>query len=141
LDAYLRDHYDEANALYHESGKQATEWVVAHIDESITNLMAVVDEKVKSFLHKIKPALQQIGKWLESFGTKVQTTIEGFSTTLDKVQKVFDQLMKQLSTPKGADLMLHDTYNLFDASNTGSISVADLKEVGEVYGVSALSGS
>jgi len=141
LDAYLRDHYDEANALYHEAGKQATEWVVAHIDDSITNLMAVVDEKVRSFLDKIRPALQQIGKWLESFGTKVQTTIEGFSTTLDKVQKIFDQLMKQISTPKGADLMLHDTYNLFDASNTGSISLADLKEVGEVYGITALSGS
>ena len=28
LESYLRDHYEEANALYQEAGKDATEWVI-----------------------------------------------------------------------------------------------------------------
>jgi hypothetical protein len=67
-------------------------------------------------------------------------TIEGFSTTLDTVQKVFDQMMAHMSQSQGLEAMLLDSYNLFDASNTGSISVADLKEVGQVYGITALVG-
>jgi len=140
LEVYLRDHYEEANALYHEAGKEATEWVVSHIDETISQLMGVVNEKIDAFLAMIRPALEQIGKWLHSFGTKVQTTIEGFSSTLDKVQKIFDKLMKQVTTPSGIEDMLRETFNLFDASQTGTISSADLKEVGEVYGITALVG-
>jgi len=91
----------------------------------------------------IRPALLQIGKWVVSFGDKVTDKIESFMTSLDNVQKIFDQIMAKLSQSGGGgkEDMIGETYNLFDASQTGYISVADLQTVGQVYGVNALVGT
>jgi len=39
----------------------------------------------------------QIGKWLTTFGEAMQTKLEEFSTMLDRVQKLFDQIMAKIS--------------------------------------------
>jgi hypothetical protein len=139
---YSKEHVAEANALWRAARAEATSWALSTIDKDISSTMDVVNEQLDAFLTSIKPSLLQIGKWLQSFGTKVQAVLEGFSTTLDKVQKMIDKLMAKLATSKpGSDkAMLHDTFTLFDASNTGSVTAEDLSDVGEVYGITALVG-
>lgn len=140
LNAFLAKHNDESNALYKMAGKNATEWAVATANDSVDKLVASMSRGLAALFEKLRPALFQIAEWLSSFGTKVQATIESFGITIDKVQKLFDAIMQQLAESKGWDSMLHESYNLFDASNTGSISASDLKEVGEVYGISVFAG-
>lgn len=94
------------------------------------------------FVQYIKPALVQIGKWLVSFSTSTSSIVEGFSSSLDKIQKIFDQIMSKLSQSSGSNqlVMEYETYNLFDASNTGFISLQDLKDVSTMYTITALQG-
>lgn len=93
-------------------------------------------------LDTIKPVLLDIGKFILKFGDEVQTVIEGFSITLDSVQKLFDQVMASVSSHgAGEDLLRHETFNLFDVSNTGFVTAADLKDVSTLYDVSAFRGS
>jgi len=91
----------------------------------------------------IKPALLQVGKWVTTFGEKLTDKINGFMTSLDNVQKIFDQIMAKINQNSGQDKeqMVSQSYNLFDASHSGYISAQDLQEVGQMYGVNALQGS
>mmetsp|Transcript_21481 Transcript_21481/g.49984 ORF Transcript_21481/g.49984 Transcript_21481/m.49984 type:complete len:1062 (+) Transcript_21481:66-3251(+) len=95
-----------------------------------------------SFLSIIKPALLQIGKWLISFGDKIQEFITGFATSLDNVQKIFDQIMAKLSRSagEGEEQMLYDTFTLFCSPSNPYITITDLKDVSTMYGISALQG-
>lgn len=102
--------------------------VLAHLQATIENM---------------KPALLQVGQWVETFSDKVQATVEIFGTTMDRVQKIFDQAMAQMSgvSGKGEDLMLHDTFNLFDMDASGKISSGDLRVLASIYSVVALGGA
>mmetsp|Transcript_95368 Transcript_95368/g.179313 ORF Transcript_95368/g.179313 Transcript_95368/m.179313 type:complete len:3377 (+) Transcript_95368:49-10179(+) len=102
--------------------------------------VGVVNDGLKRFFTLIHPALLQIGKWLIQFGEKIQTTIEGFGNTIDKVQKIIDQVMASLAGSKGKEQVEYDTYTLFDMSGSGYITIDDLKLVGEAYGIQALDG-
>jgi len=108
----------------------------------VHKLMGLVALQLKGFIQHIKPALIQIGKWLVSFGDKIQATIEGFSTSLDLVQKIFDQLMASLSSGgEGEEQMLYETWFLFDVSNLNYFTATDLEDVANMYGITALQGS
>jgi len=121
---------------------------MAAVMETVVKALSAVPEfqtALESFtaiLHNVKPALLQVGQMLDTFGDKIQATIEAFGTTLDRVQKLFDQVMSKISPTagEGEDLMIHDTFNLFDVSGTGFITVDDLHECANLYAMNALAG-
>jgi len=96
----------------------------------------------QDMLANIKPALLQVGIWVNTFADKVQATVDGFGTSMDRVQKIFDQAMSKISPTagEGEDLMLHDTFNLFDTDGSGNISVQDLQNCAELYSITAIQG-
>mmetsp|Transcript_43922 Transcript_43922/g.76514 ORF Transcript_43922/g.76514 Transcript_43922/m.76514 type:complete len:1009 (+) Transcript_43922:68-3094(+) len=94
------------------------------------------------FLDAMKPPLEQVGKWLHSMGDKMMGVIEQFSMTIDKVQKIFDQIMKQIAgPPEGKEDVVYNTYTLFDLDNSGEVTLDNLIEVGSMYGITALSAN
>eukprot|EP00747_Dinoflagellata_sp_TGD_P162216 gnl/TRDRNA2_/TRDRNA2_179570_c0_seq1.p1 gnl/TRDRNA2_/TRDRNA2_179570_c0~~gnl/TRDRNA2_/TRDRNA2_179570_c0_seq1.p1 ORF type:complete len:938 (+),score=209.71 gnl/TRDRNA2_/TRDRNA2_179570_c0_seq1:75-2888(+) len=104
-------------------------------------VMDKTTDELKKFIAMIKPALLQVGKWLNSFGDKMQTFIEQFGTTMDRVQKMFDQVMTKINHGgKGKETLLFNTFTLFDVSNTGAITLQDLHDVSNLYSISALQG-
>jgi hypothetical protein len=114
------------------------------VNQTMNNVMGKLTEELDKFLVKIKPALVKAGEMIIKFGDKIIQILESFSLTLDKVQKMFDQIMAQLSPgpkPGVKELMMHDTYTLFDVSHTGLVSEADLTEVAKIYSISALQGT
>mmetsp|Transcript_99917 Transcript_99917/g.213941 ORF Transcript_99917/g.213941 Transcript_99917/m.213941 type:complete len:1049 (-) Transcript_99917:131-3277(-) len=114
----------------------------ASVHKMVAKMMGIVTDLLDKFFVLIEPALIQIGKWLDSFGDKVQAMLESFSTSMDRVQKLFDQLMSKFSSSAGTgeEQMNYDTFTLFDASQTGYISAQDLKDVADMYGIVALQG-
>jgi len=116
------------------------------IVSSVHNVLTEVSEKVFELLDqlmaKLKPALLQVGKWILQFGDKIQAGIETFSSTLDKVQKLFDQIMAQLSgRGSNEDELLGNVFSLFDVSGNGFVDTTDLREVAELYSITALAGN
>lgn len=109
---------------------------------SLAQLTGAITEAIKKLLDKLKPALVQVGKFIIKFGDKVQAIIESFSVTLDRVQKIFDQVMASMAK-KGANVddMEHETFHLFDTTNTGTIEVIDLQNVAKIYNIPALQGN
>jgi len=110
--------------------------VEGEVTELMSELLAVLD----GFVKQIKPALVQIGAWVLSFSDSMQSALEQFSNTLDKVQKIFDQFMSSVSPSVGTGLeqMVYDTYNLFDTKNVGFITQTDIIEIADLYGITAL---
>eukprot|EP00930_Biecheleria_cincta_P066997 TRINITY_DN5335_c0_g1_i1.p1 TRINITY_DN5335_c0_g1~~TRINITY_DN5335_c0_g1_i1.p1 ORF type:complete len:1088 (-),score=259.25 TRINITY_DN5335_c0_g1_i1:105-3368(-) len=113
---------------------------------AIVQVVEMVFDKVNSsmimLMEKLKPALMTVGEWIQKFGEKVTKGLEEFSQTLDKAQKMFDQVMAQLNQDAGKNEaeMVEQTIGLFDASNTGYITAEDLAHVGEWFAISALTG-
>lgn len=66
-------------------------------NELLEDLNPVVEELVQ----KMRPALDQVQEWLSTFGSKIQVAMEQIGTTIDKVQKIFDQIMSKLSPTTG----------------------------------------
>jgi len=102
------------------------------------NLQVVID----AFAALIEPALRQIQEWMMSFGEKIQAALEEFGSTLDKVQKLFDEVMSKISPNAGLneDDMISNTYSLIDTDNSGVVTADDLRSLSTLYGIPALSG-
>lgn len=103
-----------------------------------------VIDSLNELMDSLKPALLQVGDFITKFGPKIQTVIEGFSITLDRVQKLFDQVMAQLSTESNAESeeeLEYNTFTLYDVSGDGYVDAADLEMVAKLYGITALKGS
>jgi hypothetical protein len=116
--------------------------VVEQLTEFVEKVFSRISEALHAFLDKAEPVLKKVGEWVVSFGEKLQAGIESFSVTIDKVQKIFDQLMEQMSgAGDNADFMRLNTFNLFDTDFSGSLSLKDLKAAAEVYQISALAGT
>jgi len=112
------------------------------LHEEIAVLIQDLNNRLQEFWTAIKPALVQVGRWLESMGTKMQGFIEQFSTTIDKAQKIFDQIMAKVSGAADVkDQMLYHTFNIFDITHKGTISADDVDQVASLYGVTALAGA
>jgi hypothetical protein len=115
--------------------------VTKSMSSSVEKLAGSIRDQIKALLDKLKPALIQVGKFIIKFGDKVQAIIESFSVTLDRVQKVFDQVMASMSSGGSNEaLMLHQTFHMFDAMNTGVVTTEGLQDVGHIYDVPALQG-
>jgi uncharacterized protein YoxC len=112
------------------------------IEEKVKAVIQKLCDSVDDFWKMMKPALLQVGKWLHSMGKKMQGFIEQFSQTLDKAQKIFDQVMAKLSGPDPIkEKMVFNTFNIFDVHHRQAISVNDIKETASLFGVTALSGA
>jgi len=145
---------DHAEAVVHAGNEPANISTYPNPQEFKSALQMALGELVDHFtsicfnflgdlFEMIKPALQQVGRWLITFGSKVTDKIENFMTSVDGVQKIIDQIMSKLNTEaaQGKAQMIHEAYNLFDATHAGYISEEDLQEVGHIYGINALTGS
>merc|ERR1719446_1948287 len=109
--------------------------------EGVEQLMEGLRTNLLSFMDTIRPALIRIGQFLIQFGEQVQAGVEGFSTTIDRVQQLFNELMAEFTeTGANKDQMMYDTYTLFDVTGTSTISVTDLQNVSNIFGISALQG-
>jgi uncharacterized protein YoxC len=111
------------------------------IENKVKAVVKKLTESVDEFWKMMKPALLQVGKWLHSMGKKMQGFIEQFSQTLDKAQKIFDQVMEKLSGPDPIkEKMVFNTFNIFDVHHRQAISVNDIAETASLFGITALAG-
>jgi len=117
--------------------------VRAFLEMLMDTLMQQVNDALDTFLDIMEPALLKVGEWFTKFGDKVQAGIEMFSTTIDMVEKMIDQIMAQSGGGgENAEYMEYNTYNLFAVSDpTTGISVQDLKDVSSIYSITSLQGS
>jgi len=117
--------------------------VISQLTQFVEKVFARISDGMEMLLDKVEPALKQVGAWLISFGDKIQAGIEGFSTTIDKVQKIFDQMMAQMAgdTKSNSEYMILNTFNLFDTDFSGTLSLEDFKKAGEMYGLTAMAGT
>jgi hypothetical protein len=116
--------------------------IMSTLDSILDKAMEYLSGVMYDLLDVIKPALEQVGEWIEKFTDRIIDLLESFSTTIDKVQKVFDNLMSQLSTSGGdnAVAMLNQVISLFDVDGDGCISLSDIEEVAEIYSITCLQG-
>jgi hypothetical protein len=149
IDAVMASDATKAMILLEAHGildSDHTNGVAGLITKSMTTstqkLTGTIRDMMKSLLDKLKPALIQVGKFIIKFGEKVQSIIQSFSVTLDRAQKAFDQVMASMSSGgKNEALMMHQTFHMFDAMNTGVVTADGLKDVGHLYDIPALQGS
>lgn len=105
--------------------------------------MVPANEKLKELLYFATPALGMIINWTSSFGPQIMNGIQQFGTVLDKVQKIFDEIMQKM---KGKNLaykpyMLYNTFHLFAPEGTGGITEQDIQNVASEYQITALAGA
>jgi len=116
--------------------------ITSSVGSVLENVMARVVEMLDHFLVIIRPALEQVGEWILEFGDLIQNFVDGFSTTMDRVEGIFNDLMSQLNgAGEGKELMEYDTFTLFDASNSGGITAEDISDVARLYSITALEGN
>jgi len=138
---HLLDSAELADLSSTELVDQPTIGGVPVTHEMVEALMGELRTQMFRFLDVIRPALIRVGQFLIQFGEQVQAGVEGFSTTIDRVQQLFNELMAEFSeTGANKDIMMYDTYGLFDVTGTGTLSVTDLQNVSNIFGISALQG-
>jgi hypothetical protein len=126
-----------------ENLQEISDKIKLKISEVVYTLEAELVEKIYEFWDTILPALYQIQTWISSFGDSVQGILDSFTVTIDMVQKIFDQIMAQMSTSGGDNKigMVWETYNLFDMDEDGFVNVTELEAVATFYSISQLQGS
>lgn len=119
------------------------------LDTSLGPALDIIQELLQPFWVLVKPSLMTVSHWLVTFASKFQEVIDQFSQTLDKVQKVFDQIMASVSGAANLqEKMVSDTYSMFalthpngsSATGGGVIVLNDLKTVARQYGFTTLQG-
>jgi len=114
------------------------------VDDMADKATEQVIDALNELMDELTPALEQVGDFITKFGDKIQAVIEGFSVTLDRVQKLFDQIMARLASgasEASEEQLEYETFTLYDVDNSGNIKVEDLKSVAQLYGVTALKGT
>jgi hypothetical protein len=115
--------------------------LTSSVDKLLDKLMKKALDALDLLLRNIKPVLEEVGKFILKFGDRIQVYIETFSVTLDRVQKLFDQIMTSFSAHGiGEEQIREEVFNLFDVSDTGFVSKHDLKDVARLYEISAFRG-
>lgn len=113
----------------------------------ITHVVYTLEEELVDKLYEfwdiILPGLYQIQTWITTFGDSIQGILDSFTVTIDMVQKIFDQIMAQLSTSGGDNKlgMVWETYDLFDMDDDGFVTVSELLAVAEFYSISQIQGA
>lgn len=116
--------------------------ITGAVDRTLRRLIAQVEERMVQLLEVLRPLLLKAGEWVHRFsGQQAEGPLETFSLTLDFVQQLFDEILSQNTEGRvGEDLMIGDTFTLFDVSGTGFVSVEDMRNVSSLYSISALQG-
>jgi Ca2+-binding EF-hand superfamily protein len=117
--------------------------IITSLNSVMTMLFSkVIDELNELFETKLKPVLEKAGELIQKFGNKIQDVIESFGVTVDRAQKMFDQVMSQISAgvPGMEEQLIHETYGIFDVNETGTVNVEGLQLVAQIYNVPALRG-
>jgi len=106
-------------------------------------MMSQLNNALDMFLDIMEPTLLKVGDWYVKFGDKVQAGIETFSTTIDAVEKLLDQIMAQSGAGgENAEDMEYNTYSLFAITDAEvGISIQDLQDVAQIYDITPLQGS
>jgi len=116
--------------------------ITSSVGAVLENVMGRLVEMLDHFLVIIRPALEQVGEWILEFGDMIQNFVEGFSTTMDRVEGIFNELMSSLNgAGEGKEEMEYDTFTLFDASNSGGITAEDIADVARLYSITAFEGN
>mmetsp|Transcript_52513 Transcript_52513/g.139893 ORF Transcript_52513/g.139893 Transcript_52513/m.139893 type:complete len:1120 (+) Transcript_52513:133-3492(+) len=117
--------------------------IKAQITQVVYTLEAELVEKLYEFWDIILPGLYQLQTWITTFGDSIQGILDSFTVTIDMVQKIFDQIMAQLSTSGGDNKlgMVWETYNLFDMNEDSFVNISEMEAVAELYSISQLQGS
>eukprot|EP00929_Paragymnodinium_shiwhaense_P113864 TRINITY_DN82156_c0_g1_i1.p1 TRINITY_DN82156_c0_g1~~TRINITY_DN82156_c0_g1_i1.p1 ORF type:complete len:1057 (-),score=300.59 TRINITY_DN82156_c0_g1_i1:17-3130(-) len=111
------------------------------VDDMIEKVLDLIMNGVVKVMEKLKPALEKVGEWILKFGNKIMDALDAFISSLDNVQKLFDKVMGQGNGGgDNEDLMLEQTFNLFDVSGTGFVTMPDLVDVSGLYSITALEG-
>jgi len=93
---------------------------------------------VEQFMTYLRPVLEQIGRWIVTFGDKLQSVLESLSTTIDKVQKIFDDIAAIAGGSGDEEQMIYDTITILNTDGEGNISVTDLVNASSFYGIECL---
>lgn len=104
-------------------------------------LIAELKPKLRRLERKLGPPLRRIQRWLTELSNRVQSYIGHFGIALGRVQEIFDVVTESFARELTSDEeMIEQTYNLFDTSNTGLVSIWDLGNVSQMFGINFLQG-
>lgn len=130
-----------------------TTWTPHEIEQSVTvdfdgvnqTIHQVIDDigvLLRMLVVRMRPLLRQLEKWLRALSEKAQPQLETFGVTMERVQSLFDTLSQNIKqNVMSSDDLAAVTFSLFDVSNTGQITLADMQSVSTIYGITALGGS
>mmetsp|Transcript_41306 Transcript_41306/g.119519 ORF Transcript_41306/g.119519 Transcript_41306/m.119519 type:complete len:1046 (+) Transcript_41306:156-3293(+) len=129
--------------LGHPDMAPALALVITHaVHKVMTSVMKDISKLLARLMEMLKPALVQIGKWILTFGSEIQSGLSMFSVTLDRVQKLFDQTMARLhGHGDNREAVLEEVFDLFDANKDGYVGAAELRDVSELYSITELQGN
>lgn len=103
--------------------------------------LAHLQTELKALFMKLLPLLEQVGQWVTQFGDQVQAFVLKFATSLDRIQKIFDQIMGSLNGKGDNYAQLWDqTQRLFFISGGDSMTPSDLRKVAYAYSIPSLQG-
>lgn len=115
-----------------------------NMEKVVNKSMSKVSQSVDKFLVEVSPPLHQVSEWLGSFGEKIQDSLEEFGTTIDRAQKIFDQVTSKISmkaaSPEDEKAMLDQTFAIFDTDSGGTIDIKNMQQIADLYGITALQG-
>jgi len=130
-----------------------TTWTIHEIEKTVTvdfdgvnqTIHQVVDDigvLLRMLVVRMRPILRQLEKWLKALSEQAQPQLEAFGVTMERVQSLFDTLTQNIKhNVVSSDDLVAVTFSLFDVSNTGRITLADMQSVSTIYGIAALGGS
>lgn len=104
-------------------------------------VMSKVSDQVDEFMSAMRPALDQLRAWLEQFGDRLERELNDFGSSLDRVQKLLDEVM-HFRGGGGGNLsdMVRYTFPLMNVDGSKHIEVLDIQQTAQQYGITALSG-
>eukprot|EP00930_Biecheleria_cincta_P066631 TRINITY_DN5283_c0_g1_i1.p1 TRINITY_DN5283_c0_g1~~TRINITY_DN5283_c0_g1_i1.p1 ORF type:complete len:917 (+),score=174.90 TRINITY_DN5283_c0_g1_i1:387-2753(+) len=115
-----------------------------NIEKVVNKSMAKLNVSVDKFMVSVSPALGQVSDWLSGFGEKIQDSLEEFGTTVDRSQKIFDQVTSKISlkaaSPEDEKEILDQTFQIFDTDGSGAITIVNMHQIADLYGITALQG-
>jgi len=112
------------------------------LHKEVDRLVIRLKGGVRKLLELLKPALLQIGKWLNSMGDKMQGYIEEFSIVLDRVQKIFDEVMEKIAGQEGfSETLMGSLFAIFDTDETGYVSLKNFRHMADLYGITEFMGT
>lgn len=111
------------------------------LKKDIDLFVSALTQHLDKLVDGLEPVFEQVETWIDVYGPKAQPFIETFSSTMDTAHELFDKIMSCTSEVKVTDdEMVFESYNLFDFSNTGYVTLDDIQSMAIAYGIQVLQG-